>query len=121
MPKSSPGHEITRVLLRPIRLRGRGPKSDHRWHHLTGARLSTSSAVPILPEQCVSTLAVKPHSSISSARKFAAGDFSPTVFPLSARVPAPLFFSFAPPRFRGLPDRQAEQEKNSLLPTPCIF
>src|SRR2546427_12554336 len=89
MPKSSPGHEITRVLLPPIRLRGRGPKSDHRWHHLTGARLSTSPAVPILPEQCVSTLAVKPHSSISSARKFGAGDFSPTVLRGSSGVSAP--------------------------------
>src|SRR2546427_3948031 len=94
MPKSSPGHEITRVLLPPIRLRGRGPKSDHRWHHLTGARLSTSPAVPILPEQCVSTLAVKPHSSISSARKIAAGEFAPTVLRLAPPFAARLLFPF---------------------------
>src|SRR2546430_12606087 len=100
MPKSSPGHEITRVLLRPIRLRGRGPKSDHRWHHLTGARLSTSSAVPILPEQCVSTLAVKPHSSISSARKIAAGDLAATVLRPSPRLAArrPLSLHLPPAR-----------------------
>src|SRR2546430_12613853 len=101
MPKSSPGHEITRVLLRPIRLRGRGPKSDHRWHHLTGARLSTSPAVPILPEQCVSTLAVKPHSSISSARKISAGELSPAVFPPCPPVSAPRSFALPPLRTRG--------------------
>src|SRR2546428_5196813 len=105
MPKSSPGHEITRVLLRPIRLRGRGPKSDHRWHHLTGARLSTSSAVPILPEQCVSTLAVKPHSSISSARKFAAGELSPALLAPLRRVCCLRFFPLSPPPAEEVSDR----------------
>src|SRR2546428_11803881 len=103
MPTSRPGHEITRVLLRPIRLRGRGPKSDHRWHHLTGARLSTSPAVPILPEQCVSTLAVKPHSSISSARKLSAGEFFPIGFWGCPRFPCPRFFAFSPRRAGGRP------------------
>src|SRR2546430_10501959 len=105
MPKSSPGHEITRVLLRPIRLRGRGPKSDHRWHHLTGARLSTSPAVPILPEQCVSTLAVKPHSSISSARKIAAGDLPPPLFRPVAPVSSRGLFRCCPPPAQGRPHR----------------
>src|SRR2546429_5057115 len=110
MPKSSPGHEITRVLLRPIRLRGRGPKSDHRWHHLTGARLSTSPAVPILPEQCVSTLAVKPHSSISSARKFAAGDLSPARLPPSPPFAAHALFDLTLRPVRGPPSRAPRQE-----------
>src|SRR2546421_10697426 len=116
MPKSSPGHEITRVLLRPIRLRGRGPKSDHRWHHLTGARLSTSSAVPILPEQCVSTLAVKPHSSISSARKFAAVEFAPTVLRPAPPLAARGLFACTPRRTGGVPYRRRENGKIPLLP-----
>src|SRR2546427_8913988 len=116
MPKSSPGHEITRVLLPPIRLRGRGPKSDHRWHHLTGARLSTSPAVPILPEQCVSTLAVKPHSSISSARKFAAGEFAAAVLRPSPRFAARGFFALPLRRSSGGPYRHRLHGSSSLLP-----
>src|SRR5438552_17440938 len=106
MPKSSPGHEITRVLLRPIRLRGLGPKSDHRWHHLTGARLSTSPALPILPEQCVSTPAVQPHSSISSPRKFAAVNFAATVLRPAARFAARVLYAGPAPRPGALPYRE---------------